>query len=343
MLLVRNKLFNPDCVDKVDQRRLFGGETSNVLDLNNVKYQWAPFQYKNIREAFWVPQKYDLASDINHYGQLSNSERRCFDTIISYLYFLDSIQVNNLTSNFVAYSTAPEFTHVLIAHAYFEGIHSESYKYCVESLVPAYRREDVIHRYRTYLPLMDRNKEIAKFYQQFQDNPTDANLITAFIANYILEGLLFYNSFLFFFNLATKSLFPGVVDIIRLINKDESYHVTVFAKVLQIIKEEYQFDIEPQIREMFDAATTREIEFFNGILNNDIIGLSEKGTEQYTKHLANNRLRAIGLSPLYEDVINPYRHLERISNLSKDAPVKGNFFEASQEYSNETAIIDDLF
>lgn len=341
MLLQKKKLFNPECVDHLSNRKLFGGETSNILDLNNVKYKWATVQYKNIREAFWIPQKFDLVNDVNHYSELSKGERRCFDTVLSYLYFLDSIQVNNLTSNFMAYSTAPELTHVLAAHAFFEGIHTESYKYCIESIVPAYQRDSVIYKYREYLPLLDRNKEIAKYYQEFQDNPTDANLITAFIANYILEGLLFYNSFCFFFNLSTKSLFPGVVDIIKLINKDESYHVTIFSKILHTIIEEYEYDIEPQIREMIDAAVSREIVFFNNILNNEIIGLSERGTEQYTKHLANIRLKSIGLTPLYEGVTNPYKHLERVSNLG-DSAVKGNFFEASHEYSNETAIIDDL-
>jgi ribonucleoside-diphosphate reductase beta chain len=42
------------------------------------------------------------------------------------------------------------------------------------------------------------------------------------------------------------------------------------------------------------------------------------------------RLKAIGLTPMYEDdCSNPYKHLESIADVSKDASSKTNFFESS--------------
>ena len=52
------------------------------------------------------------------------------------------------------------------------------------------------------------------------------------------------------------------------------------------------------------------------------VGISKQSSEQYVKFLSNDRLKRMGMSPLYPDVIkNPYRHLE-VSN-------RENFFEGT--------------
>jgi ribonucleoside-diphosphate reductase beta chain len=87
-----------------------------------------------------------------------------------------------------------------------------------------------------------------------------------------------------------------------------------------------------QIYEMFDTAVKHEIEWTNHILNNEILGITENSTEQYTKYLANNRLKTIGLEPLYlEEKFSksPYKHLERFADTKKEAHVKTNFFEGT--------------
>ncbi|MEB3174428.1 MAG: ribonucleotide-diphosphate reductase subunit beta, partial [Cyanobacteriota bacterium] len=87
-----------------------------------------------------------------------------------------------------------------------------------------------------------------------------------------------------------------------------------------------------QIYEMFDSAVHYECLWTNHIVGNNILGITEHSTEQYTKYLANSRLRAIGLDPLYTDAKyskSPYTHLERFSDTKKEAHTKANFFEAT--------------
>jgi ribonucleoside-diphosphate reductase beta chain len=63
-----------------------------------------------------------------------------------------------------------------------------------------------------------------------------------------------------------------------------------------------------------------------------ILGITESSTERYTKYLANIRLKAIGLEPLYKDTEyakSPYTHLEKFSDTKKEGNTKANFFEAS--------------
>ncbi len=87
-----------------------------------------------------------------------------------------------------------------------------------------------------------------------------------------------------------------------------------------------------QIYEMFDTAVHHECRWTNHIVGNNILGITESSTERYTKYLANIRLRAIGLEPLYtgsEYSKSPYTHLEKFSDTKKEGNTKANFFEAS--------------
>lgn len=84
---------------------------------------------------------------------------------------------------------------------------------------------------------------------------------------------------------------------------------------------------EQKIYDMMKVAVDQEIKWSNHILWDRIIGINGKNTEQYTKYLANDRLKLIGLNPLYPEVTeNPYKHLERLQD---DNMEKGNFFEST--------------
>ena len=57
-----------------------------------------------------------------------------------------------------------------------------------------------------------------------------------------------------------------------------------------------------QIYEMFAIAVEHECKWTRHIVGDDILGITAASTEQYTKYLANKRLQAIGLDPLFPDV-----------------------------------------
>jgi ribonucleoside-diphosphate reductase beta chain len=85
------------------------------------------------------------------------------------------------------------------------------------------------------------------------------------------------------------------------------------------------------IYEMFNSAVQYECDWTSHIVGNNILGITEASTAQYTKYLANIRLRAIGLDILYPEAMykkSPYAHLERFSDTKSDGHTKANFFEA---------------
>ena len=84
----RKLLFNPEGTDDLKGRKVIGGETTNLFNLNNVKYSWANRLYRNMMENFWIPEKVDLTMDVLDYQKLTKQERRAYDGVLSFLVFL---------------------------------------------------------------------------------------------------------------------------------------------------------------------------------------------------------------------------------------------------------------
>lgn len=212
------KIFNPTGDDRLENRQMWGGNPTGLINLNSVRYPWAVKLYAQMREQFWIPQKYDLTTDVTDYGNLTEDERRGFDGILSYLTFLDSIQTANLPY-LRAEITAPEVALCLSEQASQEAMHNQSYQYIIETLIPSDRRDEIYEYWREDKVLLERCEAIARYYQQFQDSRSPEDYFYALVANYLLEGLYFYNGFVFFYSLASRQLMPGTADIVKVINR----------------------------------------------------------------------------------------------------------------------------
>jgi ribonucleoside-diphosphate reductase beta chain len=63
----------------------------------------------------------------------------------------------------------------------------------IETIIPPERRTAVYEFWRTDRVLKERCEFIAGLYQQYVDNPTQENYFIALMADFLLEGLYFYN------------------------------------------------------------------------------------------------------------------------------------------------------
>lgn len=338
----KKKLFNPEGNDSRESRSIIKGNTTNLFNLNDVKYEWGNRMYRMMTQNVWFPEKVSLVDDKIEYEQLTMAERRAYDGILSFLVFLDSIQTNNI-ANISDYITAPEVNLPLAIQIFQEAIHSQSYQVVIESVIPKASRAGIYDRWRNDKVLFERNKYIASIYQDFIDNDSDENFSKVLIANYLLEGIYFYNGFNFFYNLANRNLMQGTSEMIRYINRDEMTHCVLFEYMIKDINRDHPdfFDWE-MIEEMFRKATEQEIEWTNHIIGDDILGINAEITDIYTKYLANSRWKKLGREGvLYEGekyTNNPYKHLEKIAD-TKSGEVKSNFFESTvTSYSDSSAV-----
>lgn len=328
-IVMPNKIFNPNWNDDKDQRTIIKWNTTWLFNLNNTKYTRAKSMYQLMIWNFWVPEKVSWLweDSISYKNKLNDYERNAYDSILSFLIFLDSIQTVNLP-NFNEYITSPEVNLILSIQSYQEAIHSQSYATMLESIVDSKKREKIYYLWREDNILLERNKYIWSIYQDFIDKPTDENLFKWIIWNFLLEWIYFYNWFAFFDSLADQWKMIASDRMINYIRRDELSHVSIFANIMRDIKNEFpNLFNKDLIYEMFNIAIEREIKWSNHIFWNKIIWINEQTTDQYSKYLANKRLWLIWLDPLFPDyTTNPYKHLERMQDQNWE---KSNFFEST--------------
>jgi len=344
MIIKQKKLFNPTGNDSSYNRQLVGGSTTNLIQLNSVKYKWATSLYERMTNNHWIPQKVDLTQDVGDYKLLTDEEREAFNGVLSFLVFLDSLQVNNL-SHISDYITAPEVNLALAVQTFFEGIHVASYQYLIESILDEKKRDEAYEYWKKDEVLADRVAYIATIYQNLLDESSEDNFFKALIGNYLLESVLFYNSFIFFYSLSTRHMMGGCADIIKYINKDELIHVILFQNIIKTYIEESGItNYKEVIYKLTEEAVEQEIKWTNHIIGNKILGINKESTDIYTKYLANLRLQRLGLDlkVLYpEDKYkkNPYAHLEKLGDVEGKGEVKANFFEQTvTSYNMSTAV-----
>jgi ribonucleoside-diphosphate reductase beta chain len=124
----------------------------------------------------------------------------------------------------------------------------------------------------------------------------------------ILEGIRFYVSFACSFAFGELKLMEGSAKIISLIARDENQHLAITQNILnkwksgddpdmlEIWKEE-----EEWLYAMFDKAVNEEKRWADYLFRDgSMIGLNDTLLKQYVEWVANRRLKAIGLKPVYD-------------------------------------------
>ena len=166
----KRPLFNPDGDVSVNARRIIGGNTTNLNDFNNMKYQWVSGWYRQAMNNFWVPEEINMHTDIKDYPLLAPAERRAYDKILSFLIFLDSIQTANLP-NISSYVTANEVNLCLSIQIFQEALHSQSYSYMLDTICQPQERNDVLYQWKNDEHLLRRNEFIGKIYNETKRRP----------------------------------------------------------------------------------------------------------------------------------------------------------------------------
>lgn len=326
--LSRKKLFNEHGDQDWGKRRIIGGNTTNLIELNNVKYEWATKMYRTMMNNFWIPEEIPLAQDAKDYKLLSESERKSYDRIISFLIFLDSLQTANLP-NVNEYVTAPEVNLCLTVQTFQEAVHSQSYSYILDSVCSAEARDEIYNLWRNDERLLARNRFITDLYENFIADSSHKNLLKTIMANYILEGIYFYSGFSFFYALGRQGKMLGTVSEIKYIQRDELTHLALFQNIFREIRKEnpdlFTPELVEELRQMMKTAVETEISWGQSITNNEIPGLSAEIIDSYIKYLSNERLKMLNLDILYPEITeHPMRWVESFSNMNS---MKTDFFE----------------
>ena len=313
------KTFNTEKVDWLKQPMFFGAEP-NTQRFDQQKYP--VFEKLNQQQLgfFWRPEEVSLQKDRNDYLQLSDEQKHIFTSNLKYQTLLDSVQGRGPCLAFLPFCSLPELESMLVAWDFSETIHSRSYTYIMKNVYP--NPTEVLDTIVKTPQIMKRAETVTEAYDKFIEYSHKYHLmgegerkelkkllyLTLVNVN-ILEGIRFYVSFACSFAFGELKLMEGSAKIISLIARDENLHLAVSQNIinnyrkhendkemLQIIKE-----TEQEVYDMYDTAVQQEKEWAQFLFKDgSMIGLNDKLLNQYVEYMANKRMVAIGLKPVYD-------------------------------------------
>jgi ribonucleoside-diphosphate reductase beta chain len=244
---------------------------------------------------------------------------------------LDSVQGRGPGMAFIPYCSLPELEACMEVWGFMEMIHSRSYTYIIKNVYSD--PSEVFDAIVTDDRIVERATSVTEAYDEFIRSAQEYGSSNAWIhqlegvtsakqtlndvkrklyravANVnILEGIRFYVSFACSFAFGELKLMEGSAKIISLIARDENQHLAITQNILnkwkdgddpemkQIAKEE-----EEWVYKMFDRAVNEEKRWADYLFKDgSMIGLNDKLLQQYVEWIANRRMKAIGLKPVYD-------------------------------------------
>ncbi len=323
-------VFNTNRVD-VKKQPMFFGAPLGVQRYDTFKYPIFDKLTQQQLGYFWRPEEVSLQKDRADYATLRPEQKHIYTSNLKYQIMLDSVQGRGPGMAFIPYCSLPELESAMTIWETMEMIHSRSYTYIIKNIY-----SDPSEVFDTILDdqnILDRAKSVTEAYDDFiraaqeyssgnqwqhqlegvpaaKETLYDLKrkLYRAVINVNILEGIRFYVSFACSFAFGELKLMEGSAKIISLIARDESQHLVLTQNIiknwlngddpdiLQISKEEEAWTVEQFKKTVDEEKAWAQYLFKDG----SIIGLNDKLLNSYVEYIANRRMRAIGLKPVFD-------------------------------------------
>ncbi len=319
-----NKLLNLDLIVKPKDIKIFLGKYNGFQRYDIIKYPFAKQIEANMRQAFWTPEEISLISDRENFKDLPSSAQQVIISNLLFQTLMDSAQNRGLDSIIAELVTSSEWEAVFKTQAFFELIHSLSYSHIIREMFSSdaseifdriYLIEEIKHRTDKEISEYTLLKEYINGYHPEWSNETiKKNILTLLLRIYFLEGLKFYVSFMvtYMINYSYNDAISGIAKIIKLINFDEDMHVAVVGGLLRILmKEESEGFVDifktswfkETVNEIVDSIVKDELKWAEYLLSfGPIPSLTIEVFENFMKYYANDRMKKIGLDPLYKNI-----------------------------------------
>ena len=323
-------VFNTEPHDTKKQPMFFG-KPLGVQRYDEYKYPIFERLTKTQLGYFWRPEEVSLQKDFGDFKDLRPEQKHIFTSNLKYQIMLDSVQGRAPGMAFLPYCSLPELEACMECWSFMEMIHSRSYTYIIKNVYP-----DVGEVFDTILTdpnILQRAASVTDSYDTFINaahewdtgNLWKEDRQGSFLASYemkhlkrllyraianvnILEGIRFYVSFACSFAFGELKLMEGSAKIISLIARDENQHLVITQNILNKWRDgddpefaEIAREEEANVIAMFKKCVDEEKAWANYLFKEGtMIGLNDKLLHQYVEWIANRRMKAIGIKPIYD-------------------------------------------
>ncbi len=312
----------------------------NILDpgfdltLRPMRYPVFYGMYQDAIKNTWTVDEIDFSDDlVDLERKLMPAERHLIERLVAFFATGDSIVANNLVLNLYQHINAPEARMYLSRQLYEEALHVQFYLTLLDNYIPDHDQRAEAFAAVENIPSI---RKKAEFCYKYIDSLGDIDRIETpaqrkqFLLNLIcfaacIEGLFFFAAFAYVYFLRSKGLLNGLAAGTNWVFRDESCHMNFALEVVNTVRAEepelFDAELEEQIKEMMDDAVEAEYQFAADVLAEGVQGMSLADTKTYLQFVADQRLRQLGISPVY-GAKNPFDFMEL-----QDVQELTNFFE----------------
>lgn len=279
-----------------------------------------PMRYPQFYEAFktasvknnWTVEEITFSTDISDLrDKLTDAEKHVISRLVAFFATGDSIVGENLVTNLRKFVNAPEVKMYYDRQIYEESLHVHFYLTLLDNYLPddVERKKafDAIHNIPSIkakadfcFKWMDQVQELDELDTPEKQKTFLLNLITFAAA---IEGIFFFGAFAYVYYMRDKGLLHGLASGTNWVFRDESMHMDIAFKIVDIVKEEYpnlwDDDLKCQIRQMLQEAIDCEMQFAHDCLDIGVAGLTAKEMKEYLEYVADCRLVRLGLERVY--------------------------------------------
>jgi ribonucleoside-diphosphate reductase beta chain len=304
------------------------------LTLRPMAYPRFYEMYRRAIKNSWTVEEVDFSTDVADLRQrMTGADRHLVQRLVAFFATGDSIVANNLVLNLYKHINAPEARLYLSRQLFEEALHVQFYLTLLDTYVPNPAERAQAFAAVDHIPSIKRK---AAFCLSWMDSIHRLDRLDTdesrrhFLMNLIgfgscIEGLFFFAAFAYVYFLRSRGLLHGLAGGTNWVFRDESAHMEFAFEVVRTVREEqpHLFDatMKEAIANMIADAVDCETQFAEDLLSGGVAGLSVRDMRCYLQFIADRRLAALELPPLYR-VRNPFPFMDL-----QDVQEMANFFE----------------
>lgn len=304
------------------------------LTLRPMRYPAFYEMYRDAIKNTWTVEEVDFSDDLADLERrLLPSERHMINRLVAFFATGDSIVANNLVLNLYTHINSPEARLYLSRQLFEEAVHVQFYLTLLDTYIPDHDERNEAFAAIETIPSI---KAKADFCFKWMGSIDDLDELHTkadrqqFLLNLIcfaacIEGLFFYGAFAYVYFLRSKGLLNGLAAGTNWVFRDESMHMNFAFAVVDTVRAEepdlFDETMADRIKEMLTEAVEAEYAFAEDLLSEGVPGLPLADMRGYLEHVADQRMRILGLDPIY-GTRNPLAFMEL-----QDVQELSNFFE----------------
>ena len=307
---------------------LHPGPERFVFDTTNA---WAVKFFDDAQASFWITKEIRLTDDIAEWQALDSPTREFVTSVLAFFFAADGIVGESLTTRYMEMMD-PACRAFLAYQLYNEQVHSQTYALLLKTLISSDAERDRVVGQVANMPHIRGKTAWSTRWLE----PRESTYAERTVAFACVELIFFSASFCSLFWIRRKGILKGLTFSNELISRDEGLHGDFACALFRQLRKK---PTAARVLEIVREATELEIQFVDGALRADMIGMKPALLKDHVKYMGDRVLRQLGYAAHY-NVHSPYLDLCERQSLQGHT----NFFERNvSEYQRGALHVDQSF